>query len=63
MIEVIIFICLIVITGLGLFMFFMPEKSVKAEFKENKEQIQKTKRNGMILAILGLIVLLLNLFI
>ena len=56
-------ISIFVMMVIGLFMFFAPEKSVKAEFKNNQEQIKKTKRNGLILTILCLVFLLLKIFI
>lgn len=44
------------IMALGLYMHFSPVNATKEEKRDNQELIEKTKRNGTILIILGGIV-------
>lgn len=40
---------------IGLILFLMPEKSVKAEDRDKPEEIAKIKRNGLVIMILGIL--------
>ncbi len=56
-------ICLVVMMCLGFFMYFMPTKAVKKEDVNNAEMIKKSKRNGIILAFISLVAILVMLFL
>lgn len=43
---------------LGGFMFFLPQKSVKKDLQDSEEELKKAKRNGLIIAIGGFILVL-----
>ena len=45
------------ITLLGLFMFIFPNKNLKPEMKSTKENISKIRRNGLILTLIGVAVI------
>ncbi len=56
--EEIIEYCLVgIITLIGLFMFLFPKLNLKPEMRSSEENISKIKRNGLILAIVGAVVL------
>lgn len=55
-------ICAASLTLLGLIMFLAPQKSVKAELRNDKEQVKRTKRNGLIITIAGMVLLLTTIF-
>lgn len=60
MYEMIPYIAGIVLILLGAFMAIMPQKSVKKEFQDSEEQIKKTRRNGVIVAILGIVLVVIG---
>lgn len=60
MYEMIPYIAGIVLILLGAFMAIMPQKSVKKEFQDSEEQIKKTRRNGIIVAVLGIVLLVIG---
>ena len=41
-------------------MAIMPQKSVKKEFQDSEEQIKKARRNGIIIAILGVVLIIIG---
>lgn len=47
---------------LGLFMVVMPKQSTKKELQDSEDALKKTRRNGVIVAILGIILLLIDIF-
>ena len=60
MYEMIPYIAGIVLILLGAFMAIMPQKSVKKELQDSEEQIKKTRRNGIIVAILGIVLVVIG---
>ena len=60
MYELIPYILGIIFILLGAFMAIMPQKSVKKEFQDSEEQIKKTRRNGIIVAVLGIVLLVIG---
>ena len=50
---------MILIAILGLFMFIMPSKCVKKEDSNNTSKIKQAKRNGLVIAILGVVAIIL----
>lgn len=51
-----------IITVLGLIMFLFPTQSTKQEFKSSEQAVAKTKRNGLVLAIIGVVALAVLIF-
>ncbi len=60
MYELIPYILGIIFILLGAFMAIMPQKSVKKEFQDSEEQIKKARRNGIIIAILGVVLIIIG---
>ncbi len=60
MYELIPYILGIIFMLLGAFMAIMPQKSVKKEFQDSEEQIKKARRNGIIVAILGVVLIIIG---
>ena len=60
MYELIPYILGIIFILLGEFMAIMPQKSVKKEFQDSEEQIKKARRNGIIIAILGVVLIIIG---
>ena len=48
---------------LGIFMAVKPEKAVKKELANSEEALKKSKRNGIIIIVLGLILAATRLFV
>ena len=60
MYEMIPYILGIVFILLGAFMALMPRKSVKKEDQNSEEELKKTRRNGIIVAILGVVLIIIG---
>lgn len=60
MYEMIPYILGIVFILLGGFMALMPNKSVKKEFQESEEHLKRARRNGIIIAILGIVLIVIG---
>lgn len=63
MYDAIPYIIAIIFILLGGFMSIMPAKSVKKEFKNSEEHIKKTRRNGIIILILAILLLVVSLIL
>ena len=50
---------MMLIAILGLFMFIVPSKCVKKEDSNNTSKIKQAKRNGLVIAILGIVAIIL----
>ncbi|MDE7436073.1 MAG: hypothetical protein K2N01_09705 [Lachnospiraceae bacterium] len=48
---------------LGLVMVVLPKQSTKKELQDSEEALKKTRRTGVIVAILGIILLLIDIFL
>lgn len=48
---------------LGLFMFLKPEKAVKKELANSEDSLKKSKRNGIIIFVLGIILAVIKLIL
>lgn len=53
----------LIIALLGAYMFVQPVKSTKEELRDDEAAIQKTKKNGLILTIVGAIVFVIMLVV
>lgn len=51
----------LVILLLGAFMTIAPSKTVKKEFKDSEDHLKKARRNGIIILVLGIVLLILSL--
>lgn len=60
MYEMIPYILGIVFILLGAFMAIMPKKSVKKEFQDSEEQLKRARRNGIIIAVLGIVLIVIG---
>ena len=60
MYEMIPYILGIVFILLGAFMAIMPKKSVKKEFQDSEEQLKRARRNGSIIAVLGIVLIVIG---
>ena len=50
-----------VILILGLFMAIAPKSAAKKEFRDDEEQVKKIRRNGIIMLVLGIAVIIVGL--
>lgn len=48
---------------LGVVMIVLPKQSTKKELQDSEEALKKTRRTGVIVAILGIILLLIDIFL
>lgn len=46
---------------MGVFMFLNPKQATKKEFRASEEQVKKIKKNGIIMSILGVCLVLIGL--
>lgn len=63
MYEIIPYICAFIFVGLGLYMAFMPKQATKKELQDSEEVVKKTKRNGFIFIVLGIVLAIVRLVI
>ncbi len=50
-----------VILILGLFMAIAPKSATKKEFRDDEDQVKKIRRNGIIMIVLGIAVIIVGL--
>lgn len=48
---------------LGLIMVVLPKQSTKKELRDSEEALKKTRRSGIIVVVLGIVLLLIDIFL